>query len=317
MARRSKRGDPAPAPTPAVPAPPAGEPAGGGPLTTDGARSALEIAGLIVAPPAFVTALAFYFGWTLTAARASYYAIDVSALGFSTQDYLLRSTDALFVPLVAGLAVALGAVTLHAAVVRDLQSGQRRHLLLLTARIAVALGGTLFGLGLVGMFERLAIWPSYLWAPASPGIGVALLAYGLYLLGRLSTGIRARAPSGRRARLDVALVVIMVVLSAFRTASVYADALGRGRAMGVAQNLGARPAVTVFSARRLHLTGVAEQELDGRDSAYRYRYAGLRMLIRSGGKYFLLPDGWIRGRGAAIVLSDGPSLRFEFGSGAT
>jgi hypothetical protein len=87
--------------------------------------------------------------------------------------------------------------------------------------------------------------------------------------------------------------------------------------MGVAQNLGARPAVTVFSARRLHLTGVAEQELDGRDSAYRYRYAGLRMLIRSGGKYFLLPDGWIRGRGAAIVLSDGPSLRFEFGSGAT
>ena len=49
--------------------------------------------------------------------------------------------------------------------------------------------------------------------------------------------------------------------------------------------------------------------------AYRYRYSGLRLLIRSGGKYFLLPGNWTRDAGTVIVLGDRPDYRFEFGSG--
>ena len=78
------------------------------PSPSPSARSALELAGLVVAPTTLVTALAFYFGWVLTNSRASYFGIDASALGFSTQDYLLRSADALFVPLGTALVLALG-----------------------------------------------------------------------------------------------------------------------------------------------------------------------------------------------------------------
>ena len=75
--------------------------------------------------------------------------------------------------------------------------------------------------------------------------------------------------------------------------------------------------MTVYTPQRLELEGdgVVERPLRGDDLAYRYRYSGLRLLIRSGGKYFLLPDSWTRGSGAAIVLADSPDYRFEFGVG--
>ena len=44
---------------------------------------------------------------------------------------------------------------------------------------------------------------------------------------------------------------------------------------------------------------------------YRFRYTGLRMLLRTGGSYVLAPDGWEQGA-AIFVVDDEPSLRFEF-----
>ena len=61
---------------------------------------------------------------------------------------------------------------------------------------------------------------------------------------------------------------------------------------------------------------MTERRLDARDSEYRYRYSGLRLLVRSAGKYFAVPDGWTQSTGTAIVLADNPGLRFEFGAGS-
>lgn len=66
------------------------------------ARGVFELVGRVVAPSTLLVALAFYFGWVLTNSRASYFGIAASALGFSTQDYLLRGVDALFVPMGRG-----------------------------------------------------------------------------------------------------------------------------------------------------------------------------------------------------------------------
>ena len=76
--------------------------------------------------------------------------------------------------------------------------------------------------------------------------------------------------------------------------------------------------MAVYSARRLHLgsAAVVEQRLSRQDSGYRYRYVGLRLLVRSDDKYFLLPDGWSRGASAAIVLADRADTRFEFVAGS-
>jgi hypothetical protein len=293
------------------------EPAPG--ARTVSARGALELVGLVVAPTTLVTALAFYFGWVLTYSRASYFGIDSSALGFSTQDYVLRSADALFVPLGAAIVLALGIVWLHGNVTRQLGDRGRRRRLRVAARAAVVAGAVLFALGIISVFEPLSFSPHYLFPSASPGIGIALLAYALHLLGRIDAAEQPRIPpaADNRNRVAVMLVALLIVLSAFWTASTYADALGRGRAARLAAALSARPHVTVFAPKRLSIDagGVTERRLTGDDLAYRYRYSGLRLLIRSGGKYFLLPDRWTRSSGAAIVLADSPDYRFEFGAG--
>jgi hypothetical protein len=93
-------------------------------------------------------ALAFYFGWVLTNSRMAYYGIEASALDFSVQDYLLRSADALFVPLGTAAAVALGAVWLHAHAIRQLADRTRRARLRIAAQASVVAGGGLFAAAL-------------------------------------------------------------------------------------------------------------------------------------------------------------------------
>jgi hypothetical protein len=285
-----------------------------------GVRGALELVGLVVAPATLLTALALYFGWVLTNSRASYFGIDASTLGFSTQDYLLRSADALFVPLGTVVVLGLAFLWLHTQATRQLMDRNRRTRLRIAARAVVVVGGVLFVLGVCAVFEPLSFSPYYLFPPASPGIGIALLAYGLHVLGRITAkerpGIASLTDSRSRAT-AMALVALLILLSSFWTASTYAEALGQGRAARAAATLSTRPHVIVFAPKRLDITGagVIERALTGENLAYRYRYSGLRLLIRSGGKYFLLPDGWTRSNGTAIVLDDNPAYRFEFGVG--
>jgi hypothetical protein len=213
--------------------------------------------------------------------------------------------------------MALGAVWLHAYAMRQLTDRGARARLRLAARTAVVGGGILFALGIVAVFEPLSFSPHYLFPPASPGIGIALLAYALYLLGCLDVSERPQSSPAidtRNRPMGIVLVALLIVLSLFWTASTYAQALGRGRAAQAAATLYTRPQVIVFAPKRLGIeaNGVLEHRLTGGDSAYRYRYSGLRLLIRSGGKYFMLPDRWTRSSGAAIVLSDSPQYRFEF-----
>jgi len=286
---------------------------------TTNARGAIELIGLVVAPTTLITALAFYFGWVMTNARSSYFGIDASALGYSTQDYLLRSTDALFVPLGTVIVTALVAVWLHGVATRQLIDPDSRARLRLAAGVAAGTGGVLFVLGLFATFTELPLSPHPLFEPASPGIGIAVLAYGLHMLGRARAAEQPpvmRAADRRSRAMSVVLVALLIVLSAFWTASDYAKALGQGRAEAIA--VGRLPLVTVFAPKRLDIRadGVDERRLTGSELAYRYRYAGLRLLVRAGGNYFLLPDGWTPSRGAAIVLGDRPEYRFEFEYGA-
>lgn len=285
------------------------------------ARAMLELVALVAAPTTLITALAFYFGWKLTEARAAYFGIDHSTLGFSTQDYLLRSADALFVPLGVIVVAALVALALHTLVLDLLLEERGLAALRRVAAVAAALGLALFGLGAYGVFRELPFSAHYLFVPLSPGLGMAVLAYAVYVLRRLAptsspeaAARRARGGIGRPGSLGLVLVVLLVVLSLFWTMSEYAGALGRGRAAQLEASLSSRPGATVFTGERLQLAapGVTETRLSGADSAFRFRYDGLRLLIRSDGKYFLLPDGWSRERGVAVVLPDDDRLRIEF-----
>jgi len=256
-----------------------------------------------------VTALAYFFGWARTSSLANFFGLDYSTLGFSTQDYLLRSVDAAFVPLGAILLTCLGLFVAHGAVVRLVDGGDHDDTLRRASQALVVGGAVVLAAGIIGVFKPLGLY--YLLPPLLPGAGVALLGYGLHLGRRLRDGpARRHGP----ARIPTVLAAMIVLLSFFWGAFTYASALGRGRAESLLSELRTRPGVVVYAKEPLDIraAGVSETRVEATGSPYLFRYAGLRLLVRSGGKYFLVPHCWTRRGGTAIVLPDTDALRFEF-----
>src|SRR5687767_11995280 len=61
----------------------------------------------IGSPIALATALLFYFGWIRSEEQARAFGADASVFAMSTQDYVLRSVNVLFFPLILMLMVCL------------------------------------------------------------------------------------------------------------------------------------------------------------------------------------------------------------------
>jgi hypothetical protein len=58
--------------------------------------------------------------------------------------------------------------------------------------------------------------------------------------------------------------------------------------------------------------GVTVTRLNGRDSAYLYRYSGLRLLQLTGSNYFLISRSWDTAHRQVIVIPASGDLRVEF-----
>ena len=72
--------------------------------------------------------------------------------------------------------------------------------------------------------------------------------------------------------------------------------------------------MVVYSPKQLLIDApaVKEERLGGPDAAYRYRYTGLRLLEHTGGRYFLISDGWTEQYGVVVMLADSDPVRLEF-----
>lgn len=266
-------------------------------------------------------ALLFFFGRQLASTRMAHFGLDISLLGFSTQDYVVRSADALFLPMGALVLAVLMALGIHIIAMSWFPahlSSRASSIVIATFLIA---GLTLLTLGIAAVFtpvERLDA--VYLLTPLSPGLGLALIAYSAYLFVHFhgSANVLSLPLPSWMSAAATGSVVCFIVLSLFWASSDYAKDLGESRSLDLAASLDRQPRVTVFAAKRLAISGpsVSELLLTEEDAAYRYRYTGLRLLLKSGGNYFLLPNGWSRGAGAAIMLNDTTDIRLEFEPGA-
>jgi hypothetical protein len=283
-------------------------------------RAAVELIALIAAPTALLTALAYYFGVRLSAARAEYFGIDNSVLHFTTRDYVLRSVDALFVPLGALFVAAILGLAVHSLASRHLDDERVVGPLRWTSRAAGTIGFIVFAICVYAVFRELPFHTYYLLPSLGLGIGLIVLAYAVYIEREVRANPHKSADASTRRPLSVPFIVLVAlvgVLSMFWATSDYAAALGRGRAKNLADNLDTRPGVVVYSERQLGIAGpgVIEQRVNGA-AAYRFRYKGLRLLIESDRRFFLLPQGWTRSNGTVIVLPDTPSTRLEFSPGS-
>jgi hypothetical protein len=279
----------------------------------------LEWLAAVVPPTTLFTALAFWFGYVFTSARTAYFGIDASTLEFSTIDYLLRSADAVVLPAVVFLAIVLGTIGMHALMLFIVRRGRGIKWIGIGCLALSVLGTILLAVGIRSMFAAVPGFSHYLATPVLLGGGAAFAAYGFYIvrtMGRLFGPDRQPYDVPLWERGGYVVVAMLIILSLFLATTLYAAALGRGKSQALEQNLRSRPSVVLFSKQSLALPdAVAVTRLDTPDSAYRFRYTGLRLLIRSASKYFLLPEVWSQETGTVIILEDTAEIRLEFQAG--
>jgi len=273
------------------------------------------ILGRIVAPTTLLTALLYYFGWAHAYFFFGYFGVNSTVLGFSTADYLMRSVDALFVPVTVVAIIALlalwGNAVLRLRITDESRQAMRRFLIwaIAAAGLALAITG-----GLLTFVGRTALNQYAATAPVGFGVGVLLLAYAVHLWRSFPVRSRDGPASSWAATTEWMIAFALVGISLFAAATDYAADVGQARARHFASVLSTQPNVMIYSERSLslHQPGVSEVQCRGQRTAYGYRYSGLKLLLESGGKYLLLPQGWSIAHGGAILIAQSDSLRLEF-----
>lgn len=309
MARRT-----APAPEPATePAPaPAETPAPAG----LGYEKWMGFLSNFIAPATLITGLLFYFGYVSSRAFFLYFGVDVDVLDFSNQQFVMRSPGAVFIPVMVILLIAAAAIVGHRLLRRRLGAAtparQRRTV---TAFAWTGIGLLVAGLVLAFSYALLASWPYYGFATAvALGAGAGLAAYAAQTARSLRGAEQGRA-------LVVLLVAVMVAGAFWATAAV-AEWWGRGQARALAADLGALPSV-VLDAKDPVAPGnpaITAIRLDPAFNAdgtpvegqFRYRYQGLRLLVRGGDYLFLVPDAWSADASTLVVPIDPDAYRVRF-----
>ncbi|MFI2281226.1 hypothetical protein [Nocardia beijingensis] len=285
----------------------------------DGFGHVARSIGQLIAPTTLLTAVLFYFGWAHVYWYFNYFGVDSTTLNPSISEYLMRTVDALFVPLtiagLTGMAVLWGYIALPDSV-RARRPGR-------WATLVIAL---IAGAVLVNGLSRI-----YVVTPLNKGLCVApvsiiagVLTFWLLVVLRRerlreSRPSTAPPPAQAVAVVEWVILFLMVGINLFWIATDYSVAVGQTRAREWAAQLPTSPQVIIYSEKELHFSGPDVRTTTcatepGTESAYRFRYDGMAPLSRIGDHYVLVPRSWRAGHGAAIVLpAQSPgAIRFEF-----
>ncbi|AVH60880.1 MULTISPECIES: hypothetical protein [Streptomyces] len=149
------------------------------------------IVGAIAAPTSLVTALLYYFGYYHAYWFFAYFRVNSTVLGFGTADYLMRSLDALWVPMTVTATVGLLAFWGHDLLRHRLATGVRPPVLRYVISTVAGLGFLLALGGLWSTFTRTFLNRVLALAPLSLSVGVSLLAYALHLRRTVATNATA------------------------------------------------------------------------------------------------------------------------------
>jgi hypothetical protein len=268
-------------------------------------RSVTEVLA-VVGPTSLLTGILYYFGYVSTKAFYAYFGISLSALDFSSSNYLVRSTDTVFKPAATLLIVLIVLFLVHHLLSQALSRAGKRWALGV-ALCFCSLAAVLAGIGLLGLHG----------APLGLASPLSLAAAGLLLEYSAWSASRYAAPPARIVALIEAgvnlrrgLIAALVLVATFWTVTDLAYEQGIATARLVEQILPLEPQAVVYSDRDLHLSGpdIGVTALGGKDTAYHFRYNGLRPLLYANGRWFLLPVGWTHANGSTVILlQDDPS----------
>lgn len=274
------------------------------------AKSVLGVVAQVIAPSAVLVSLLFYFGWVRTNAIFMYFGVDPRLLAYGREDYLVRSAYSSFRPTVVLLVIVAVAFVSYLALKELL-----RHMHG-AGRVRVIVGLGILGLLAVwvGASEAVSWWLPHRFPPAFAafllGAGAAVLEGVASLTGWEDWAL------GRRV-----ILASVVVASLFWSFAISAQNSGDRLARGWGDAPSARPAITIVSREDLGVRGpgidvervpAATESPHGGRTVPWFRYTGLRLLIYSNQRWFLIPDQWGKhGDRRALVIRDSADLRIE------
>jgi hypothetical protein len=257
---------------------------------------------------AVLTALLVYFGWVRSEVQARRLGIDESILNMSTRDYLLRSVRPVLVLLLVVAVSGLVWVVVDRWLTLQRRRGDDDRLFRRAVRVIPLAAVVLPVAGWLAGYPFPA--PAYVLFPICVAGGALLLLYAFEIRQSLPGAVPLSAPRQSVLRGCIAAIVGIAV---FTSAANYATVEGTELAVAFEDQIGTLPQVVVYSAEPLHIDapGVTPEQLGDGDAALT-RYTGLRLLERTGGRHFLVSDGWTPEYGVVVVLDDRDDVRLEF-----
>jgi len=271
---------------------------------------ALRVFGSLLAPTTVLTALLFHFGTRHATFFCEWFGVHYSVLGLSAPDFLIRSSDGMFVPLTVLAAAGLTALWGYRFLRSALTPRTWRALARRAVPVLASLGIVLLLLGLTGL-----VVPALLYAvPGLPGVCVALGVILFPVAERLHATLAGKSAAGVVPVLQWTFTFVLASIGLFWAVNDYSAAVGQARGYEYETKLGTMPETIVFSTKDIGVRGpgVNATACTAQDSAYRFRYDGLVLVLQSGGQSFLLPKEWNRRDGVALVLPRSGDVRLEF-----
>ncbi len=283
----------------------------------DGSRvvgRAFEFAGQVLIPAGVLSAVLYYFGYVREQALFSYFGVDLGSLEFTTTDYVVLSAGPVFAPLARIWLIAILALVAHHVLVVLLRDAKPRGWRVVWSGLAVV-AMLLLVVGAIGLqFPFDVVSP--LVASVALGAGALLLEYSMWMAGT--------DPGLKRTLLELvekvkwprrALLVGLALVAAFWLTANVAHRNGIETARAIELSLATRAEAVVYSTQRLQLSGpgVDVAALDDAESGFAFQYVGLRILVHTGGRWFLLPAGWQHDNEATVFLlpDDSDDIRVD------
>lgn len=261
--------------------------------------------GLVLGNAAVLTSLLVYFGWRRNDAHAAELGLRESLTEQATSEYVLKSVGpvirTVLISLIIGYA-GMGALRLLRRLRTHGRPGTFRWVSLGVLLLGALLPVLVVAVGVaLGSLNVVAIG-----FPLSIGLG-ALIVWFVWQERRMP----GRAPPSLASRI---LISALTVVTLFWTVDRYAELEGRRLGRSLEAELPGRTAVVVYSPDRLYISapGVHEEQLQDAEGRYKYRYRGLRLLDRTGQRYFLVSDCWTSAYGVVLILPVEAGLRYEF-----
>jgi hypothetical protein len=277
----------------------------------------LKVAGSVLAPLTVLTALMYYFGLLHAFWFFGTFGVDYTVFGLSTQDYLIRSADGLFVPLTAIASAGLAILWGHRLLPNRLGSAWRAAAAPVVIFVLALLGAAFLSVAVIAIFAPEVMRP-YLAVPGlALGAGVLLLmaasrVHRWLREQRAGYGALGPEPWAMHAA-EWAAVFLLVSVGLFWAAGDWSAAVGTRRANQVLESLKSWPDAVLYSHKRLSLStaGVRETHCQGGEESGMYRYDGMHLIVYAGGQYLFLPTDYeVTGQAIVVPKTDDMSLVF-------